>query len=63
MVGFLAAALIITYFGDYFTWSFAIQLQAICEVPIAIGYLITDNAKVDVLHTTKKPRIVPVNIV
>jgi hypothetical protein len=60
MMGFVVAALVITYFGDILTWRFAIQVQAICELPIALGYLFTHNSKIDVLYSSKNPVLVTV---
>ena len=51
----MVAAIVINYFPDMLTWRFAIQLQAVCEVPVAIIFFFQDNKKIDVLADMKHP--------
>lgn len=54
MVGFVFAAVIANYFTGVLTWRFAFQVQAIGELPIALGFLLQDNKKIDVLADQKE---------
>jgi len=53
MLGFVFAAIVVNYFAGILTWRFAFQVQAVCELPIAILFFFQDNSKVDVLADTK----------
>ena len=55
MLGFVSAAFVITYMSGTFSWRFTIQVQALCEIPIAIGFLCSNNELIDVLHFNKHP--------
>lgn len=56
MAGFMLAAVMITYFGDYLSWRLAIQFQGFCQLPVLIAFFFLDNSRVDVLYEQKEEK-------
>lgn len=54
MLGFVIAGFIINFFPTLLSWRFAFQIQAACELPIAILFFLQDNRKIDVLAQEKE---------
>ena len=54
MLGFIIAGFIINFFPTVLSWRFAFQIQAVCELPIAILFFLQNNKKIDVLHQEKE---------
>lgn len=54
MLGFMSAAIVVNFLSGILSWRFAIQIQAVCELPIALFFFAQDNKNVDVLANTKE---------
>lgn len=63
MLGYTCAGLIVNFLPNYTTWRFAIQLQAMFEIPVAYALSRFDPADIDIINVNSKSvRIDSINI-
>jgi MFS family permease len=54
MIGYLFAAIIINFFPTYFSWRFAVQIQGIAQIPIALYFYLENESYINVDTSTDK---------
>jgi MFS family permease len=52
MLGYTVSGTIINFFADYVSWRFSIQLQALLELPIIIGFALADPSQIDITNNS-----------
>jgi MFS family permease len=54
MIGYLFAGIIINFFPSYFSWRFAIQIQGIAQIPIALYFYFENEKYINVDTSVEK---------
>lgn len=61
MLGYTCAGLIVNFLPSYTTWRFAIQLQAMFEIPVAYALSRFDPADIDIINVNRESKSVRID--
>lgn len=54
VLGYSVAGLFISIGGPFFTWRRAIQVQALCELPVILALYYSDHRSIDIIDTSQR---------